>query len=58
MAVKILYCCTVQTAVEFWSTDNNITLYGSTVTDNIINLYGSTDPALLYSADCCGVSVY
>jgi hypothetical protein len=46
MAVPNLHCCTVQTAVEFWSTDNNITLYGS------------KDPLLLYSTDCCGVLVY
>jgi hypothetical protein len=46
MAVPILHCCIVQTAVEFWSTDNNITLYGS------------THPALLYSTDCFGVLCY
>jgi hypothetical protein len=58
MAVPTRHGCTVQTTVEFCATDNNITLYGSTVSDNIITLNGSNDPALLYSTDCCGVLIY
>jgi hypothetical protein len=45
MPVPILHCYTVQTAVEFCDTDNNITLYVS------------TDSLLLYNTDCSGLFV-
>jgi hypothetical protein len=56
MAVPNLHCCTVQTGVEIWATDNNIRIYGSTVralpysTVQNAGEFGSTDHNITLSS--------